>query len=88
MRAAQHIKSVFLVALVTVANLFASAQPVSGCTVKDGKIHIMLDRKIGDVELNQFIKQLCAGSKDQLRLKCRTTILLCFRGVWQQSEPQ
>src|SRR5690349_14881602 len=61
MRATQHIKRALMrwlcMALMTVANLPAQSQPIRGYTIKDGKMFITLDRKISDVELNEFIKQ-------------------------------
>ena len=59
MNAARHIKQVFTcwlcIAVFSIAPVFVHAQPIRGYSIRDGKMYIMLDRKISDKELGDFI---------------------------------
>src|SRR5690349_18980450 len=59
MRAGLHIKKAFrcwlCLCLMTLATMPAPAQPIRGYTIKDGRMYIMLERKIADPDLHAFI---------------------------------
>ena len=59
--APRHIKYLllrwFCITLMTVVCGSASSQPIRGCTIKDGKMYIMLDRLISERELGEFIER-------------------------------